>query len=185
MPLYFWNDPGDVRYRESYYEYFPGIWRHGDFLEITQDDQCVIHGRSDSTLNRFGIRIGTAEIYRLVEGLPEIADSLIVNLEFQDGSYFMPLFVQLRPGASLDDALKGQVRDVIRKNASPRHVPDEIIVVSQIPYTMTGKKMEVPVKKILQGKKTSEIISTDAMRNPEVVGEFESFRDLSHSIKPA
>ncbi|MBV1917487.1 MAG: acetoacetate--CoA ligase [Sphingomonadaceae bacterium] len=185
MPLYFWNDPGDVRYRESYFEYFPGIWRHGDFLEITQDDQCVIHGRSDSTLNRFGIRIGTAEIYRLVESLPEIADSLIVNLEFQDGSYFMPMFVQLRPGASLDDALKGQVRDVIRKNASPRHVPDEIIVVSQIPYTMTGKKMEVPVKKILQGKKTSEVISTDAMRNPEVVGEFESFRDLSQSIKPA
>jgi len=179
MPLYFWNDPGDVRYRESYFEYFPGVWRHGDFLEITHEDHCVIHGRSDSTLNRFGIRIGTAEIYRLVENLPEIADSLIVNLEYQDGSYFMPLFVQLRPGASLDDALKGRIRDVIRKNASPRHTPDEILVVSQIPYTMTGKKMEVPVKKILHGNKSSEVISAGAMRNPEVIGEFENFRNLS------
>lgn len=185
MPLYFWNDPGDVRYRESYFEYFPGVWRHGDFLEITHEDQCVIHGRSDSTLNRFGIRIGTAEIYRLVESLPEIADSLIVNLEYQDGSYFMPLFVQLRPGASLDDALKGRIRDVIRKNASPRHTPDEILVVSQIPYTMTGKKMEVPVKKILLGNKSSEVISAGAMRNPEVIGEFESFRNLSLFKKTA
>jgi len=185
MPIYFWNDPDDVRYRESYFEYYPGVWRHGDFLEITNDDQCVIHGRSDSTLNRYGIRIGTAEIYRLVESLPEIADSLIINLEYQDGSYFMPLFVQLRPNASLDDALKGRIKDVIRKNASPRHTPDEIMVVSEIPYTMTGKKMEVPVKKILQGKKPSEVISTDAMRNPEVVKEFEDFYDLDAFKKTA
>lgn len=179
MPLYFWNDPDDVRYRESYFEYFPGVWRHGDFLEITHEDQCVIHGRSDSTLNRFGIRIGTAEIYRLVESLPEIADSLIVNLEYQDGSYFMPLFVQLRPGASLDDALKKRIKDVIRKSASPRHTPDEIMVVSEIPYTMTGKKMEVPIKRILQGRESSDVIGANAMRNPEVIREFESFRGLS------
>ena len=178
MPLYFWNDPDNVRYRSSYFEYFPGVWRHGDYLEITPEDQCVIHGRSDSTLNRYGIRIGTAEIYRLVESLPEIADSLVVNLEYQDGSYFMPLFVQLNTGADLDDALKQRIKDVIRHNASPRHIPDEILTVSEIPYTRTGKKMEVPVKRILLGNTTSDVISAGAMRNPGVIKEFEDLRRL-------
>lgn len=174
MPLYFWNDPGDARYRESYFEYFPGVWRHGDFLEITAEDQCVIHGRSDSTLNRYGIRIGTAEIYRLMESIPDIANSLIVNLEYGDGSYFMPLFIQLRPGAVLNDALRQEIISRIKNNASPRHVPDEIIVVSQIPYTMTGKKMEVPVKKIMMGAKPDNVISRNSMKNANSISEYEN-----------
>lgn len=172
MPLYFWNDPGDVRLRESYFEEFPGIWRHGDFLEITSEDFCVIHGRSDSTLNRYGIRIGTSEIYNILNDVQTVEDSLIVNLEYPDGSYYMPLFIQMRPGCSLDDDLRAHIQNIIKTRTSPRHRPDMIFEVEEIPYTLSGKKLEVPIKRILQGSDPIEVVSIGSMRNPESVKKF-------------
>jgi acetoacetyl-CoA synthetase len=151
MPVAFWNDPGQVRYRESYFEMFPGVWRHGDWITLTSRGTVVIHGRSDSTLNRQGVRMGSADIYEVVERLPEIRESLVIGIEQPDGGYWMPLFVQLSEGAVLDDALRERVRTAIRGQLSPRHVPDEIIVVPGVPHTLTGKRIEVPVKKLLQG----------------------------------
>lgn len=172
MPLYFWNDPGDVRLKESYFEDYPGIWRHGDFLEITADDYCVIHGRSDSTLNRYGIRIGTGEIYNVLGEIQEIRDALIVNLEYPDGSYFMPLFVQLECGKMLDPTLIERIQRTIKEKTSPRHKPDRIFSVDEIPYTLSGKKLEVPVKRILQGQDPEDVVSVGSMRNPGSLGRF-------------
>ena len=167
MPIYFWNDEGDRRYRESYFETFPGIWRHGDFIRINHRGGCYIYGRSDSTLNRYGVRIGSAEIYRAVEAIPEIADSLIVCCERPGGRFFMPLFVRLRPGVSLDDALRARIVARLREDCSPRHVPDVIHQVDAVPYTLTTKKMEVPVRKILMGWPVDKAASRDAMQNPD------------------
>ena len=151
MPIRFWNDPGDVRYRESYFEMFPGVWRHGDWITLTSRGTVVIHGRSDSTLNRQGVRMGSADIYEVVERLPEIRESLVIGIEQPDGGYWMPLFVQLAEGAVLDDALRDRIRTAIRGQLSPRHVPDEVIAVPGVPHTLTGKRIEVPVKRLLQG----------------------------------
>jgi acetoacetyl-CoA synthetase len=167
MPIYFWNDEGARRYRESYFEVFPGIWRHGDFIRINRRGGCYIYGRSDSTLNRYGVRIGSAEIYRAVENVPEIADSLIVCCERPGARFFMPLFVKLRPGAVLDDALRGRINARLREDCSPRHVPDVIHQVAAVPYTLTSKKMEVPIRKILMGWVVEKAASRDAMQNPE------------------
>jgi acetoacetyl-CoA synthetase len=172
MPVFFWNDPDGSRYRSSYFEDYPGVWRHGDWLCITPRDTLVILGRSDATLNRQGVRIGTAEIYRALDKIPEIRDALIVNLERPDGSDWMPLFVALQPGAALDDALKTRINKTLRSEYSPRHVPDEIMEVPDIPYTISGKKMETPVKKILQGKAPEQAYNRDSMRNPEAMGVF-------------
>lgn len=166
MPVFFWNDPDGSKYFNSYFDTFPGVWRHGDWLLITHRETLVILGRSDATLNRQGIRIGTSEIYRSVEKLPEIADSLIVDIEQADGTSRMPLFVVLAAGAILDDALKSKIARTLRTDFSPRHVPDEIIAVPEIPYTISGKKMELPVKKILMGKPVEEAANPGAMRNP-------------------
>ena len=151
MPLYFWNDPAGDRYRASYFETFPGVWRHGDWVEFTERGGAVIHGRSDATLNRMGIRIGTAEIYQAVERLDEVVEALAVGVEEGNGGYWLPLFVVLRPGCTLDDALTTRINETIRQVASPRHVPDDILAVPAIPHTLTGKKLEVPVKKVLLG----------------------------------
>ncbi|WP_431948812.1 acetoacetate--CoA ligase [Actinacidiphila sp. bgisy167] len=151
MPVGFWNDPDGSRYRESYFEMFPGVWRHGDWITLTSRGTVIIHGRSDSTLNRQGVRMGSADIYEAVERLPEIRESLVIGVEQADGGYWMPLFVQLAEGAVLDDALRDKVRRTIREQLSPRHVPDEIVEVPGIPHTLTGKRIEVPVKKLLQG----------------------------------
>jgi acetoacetyl-CoA synthetase len=172
MPVFFWNDPDGVKYRSSYFEYYPGVWRHGDWLCITPRESLVILGRSDATLNRQGVRIGTAEIYRAVDKIPEIRDSLIVNIERPDGSDWMPLFVALSPGAVLDDDLKNCIRKTLRTDYSPRHVPDEIIEVPDIPYTISGKKMETPVKKILQRKPLDKAYNSDSMKNPEAMAFF-------------
>jgi acetoacetyl-CoA synthetase len=169
MPVFFWNDPDGVKYRSSYFEYYPGVWRHGDWLCITPRESLVILGRSDATLNRQGVRIGTAEIYRAVDKIPEIRDSLIVNIERPDGSDWMPLFVALSPGAVLDDDLKNSICKTLRTDYSPRHVPDEIIEVPDIPYTISGKKMETPVKKILQRKPLDKAYNSDSMKNPEAM----------------
>ena len=167
MPIYFWNDPDKERYRDSYFDEFPGIWRHGDWVEVTDRGSLVIYGRSDATLNRQGIRIGTAEIYRSINKIPEIADSLIVNLELEGGRHYMPLFVTLAEGQKLDDDLIQKVKKQLREDYSPRHVPDELIEVPDIPYTISGKKLEAPVKKILLGRPPGKAANRDAMRNPD------------------
>lgn len=166
MPLYFWNDPGQQRYRESYFDTFPGVWRHGDWIRFSERRAAVIYGRSDSTINRFGIRMGTAEIYRVVEALPEVRDSLVVDLEYLGRPSFMPLFVVLQPGAALDEALKARICAAIRTQASARHVPDDVLEVTDIPRTLSGKKMEVPVRKLLLGAPPEKVASPDSMQNP-------------------
>jgi acetoacetyl-CoA synthetase len=172
MPLYFWGDPQGKRYRESYFETFeaengkPAVWRHGDWIRFTPRGSSVIYGRSDSTINRFGIRMGTAEIYRVVEELPEVRDSLVVDLEFLGRESFMPLFVVLKPGCVLDAALKARIAQEIRSKASARHVPNEVYEVAEIPRTLTGKKMEVPVRKLLLGMAREKVASADSMANP-------------------
>ena len=172
MPVFFYNDPDFVRYRASYFEEYPGIWRHGDFLRITPRGGVVILGRSDATLNRQGVRIGTAEIYRAVEAIPDVKDSLIVHLERPDGSDFMPLFVVLNDGETLTDALIFSIKTEIRRQYSPRHVPDAVVAAPGVPYTLSGKKLELPVKKILLGQPIENVANPGSVRNPEVLAWF-------------
>ncbi len=176
MPVFFWNDPDFTKYQASYFEDYPGIWRHGDWLRITSRASLVILGRSDATLNRQGIRIGTSEIYRSVEQLPELRDSLIVNLEQADGESYMPLFVALKPGFELTEELKKKINKQLRTDYSPRHVPDAIIAVPDIPYTISGKKLELPVKRVLQGKALEKAVNLGSVRNPEAFEAFLGFR---------
>ena len=173
MPISFWNDPGHVRYRNSYFEHDPTRWRHGDWIKITSRGSVIIYGRSDATLNRDGVRIGTAEIYAAVESLPDVADSLVVGLEKPDGTYEMPLFVVLPPGQTLSDDLRQRIRQVLKTQYSPRHVPDSIRQIAEVPYTISGKKMETPVKKILMGQQASRVASPDTLRNPDALLAFE------------
>jgi acetoacetyl-CoA synthetase len=172
MPIYFWNDPDGERYRESYFDMFEGIWRHGDWIKVTRRGSCVIYGRSDSTINRQGIRMGTSEIYRVVEGLPEVADSLVVDTEALGGKSYMPLFVVLNEGAELNDELRKKIRARIREDISPRHVPDDIFAVEDIPRTLSGKKMEVPVKKVLMGAPPEKSLNPGSTSNPEAMDFF-------------
>jgi acetoacetyl-CoA synthetase len=172
MPIYFWNDPDGERYRESYFDVYPRVWRHGDWIKVKQNGACVIYGRSDSTINRGGIRMGTSEIYSAVEKVDEVQDSLVVDVPREGGNSFMPLFVVLKEGAELDDDLKGRIKHSIRENTSPRHVPDEIFEVPEIPTTLNGKKLEVPVKKILSGTPPEEAASKDSLSNPESLNRF-------------
>ena len=176
MPLFFWNDPGEVRYTESYFSTYPGIWRHGDFLKINRRGGAYVYGRSDSTLNRYGVRIGSAEIYRCVEDVESIEDSLIVCLEVAGGGFYMPLFLKLAPGAVLDDTLRGTIAARLRRECSPRHVPDEMHAVPAIPYTLSAKKMEVPVRRILQGIPAARVVAADAVRDPAAIDWFVAFR---------
>ena len=159
MPLYFWNDPDGTRYREAYFEPWPGVWRHGDWLEITDRGTCLITGRSDSTLNRGGVRMGTADIYAAVESIPAVVDCVVLGVEQPDGGYWMPLFVQLAPGSELTDELQAQLKAAIRTQASPRHVPDEIIAVPGVPHTRTGKRLEVPLKRLFQGVEPAKAVN--------------------------
>ncbi len=176
MPIYFWNDPGQDRYRSSYFEHYPGKWRHGDFIKISsKTDGLVIYGRSDATLNRHGIRIGTSEIYRTLDQIDEIEDSLILNLELDEGNHFMPLFVKMKGSEMLSENLIKRINRTLRKENSPRHVPDSVILVKDIPYTISGKKMETPIKKILMGMPLEKSINFDSMRNPESVDFFIEF----------
>ena len=167
MPLHFWNDPDGKRLRDSYFDMYPGVWRHGDWIRITKDGGAIIYGRSDATINRHGIRMGTAELYRAVEALPEVTDSLVVDLEFLGRESYMPLFVVLREGLVLDDALTKRMRDVIKTALSARHVPNEIFQVQSIPRTLSGKKMELPVKKLLLGAAADDVFKLDAMANAD------------------
>ena len=175
MPLYFWNDPGNKRYHESYFEMYPGVWRHGDWIKITPRGGAIIYGRSDSTINRMGIRMGSSEIYRTVEDMPEILDSLIIGAELPGGRYYMPLFVVLKDDIVLDDALKARIREKIRTHVSPHHVPDEIIAIQEVPRTLNGKKLEVPVKKLLMGVPPEKAINVDAVGTPQAMQYFVEF----------
>lgn len=172
MPIYLWNDPGGERYRESYFDVYPGIWRHGDWIKVKENGACVIYGRSDSTINRGGVRMGTAEIYSAVEKVEEVKDSLVVDIHKPDGSAFMPLFVVLEEGTELDEELTKRIKASIRENASPRHVPNEVLAVPEVPRTLNGKKLEVPVKKILSGTPPEEAASKDSLSNPNSLDRF-------------
>jgi acetoacetyl-CoA synthetase len=171
MPVRFWDDPGDERYRGSYFEDFPGVWRHGDWATVFDDGSLVILGRSDSTLNRHGVRIGTAEIYAAIDRLPEIADSLVVGVERPDGGYWMPLFVTLEAGRELTEQMRAEVLETIRSATSPRHVPDEVVQVPAIPRTLTGKRLEVPVKRTLMGTANEQTINRNSVADPTAFDE--------------
>jgi acetoacetyl-CoA synthetase len=172
MPIYFWNDPDFSRYTESYFEMYSGIWRHGDWTKITPRQGVIIYGRSDATLNRGGVRIGTSEIYRAVDKVNEVKDSLIICIEKDGGEFWMPLFVVLKESQMLDETLKKKINATIRREYSPRHVPDEIISVPDVPYTISGKKTETPVKKVLMGKDPSKVVNAGALRNPRSMDFF-------------
>ena len=179
MPVFLWNDPDGERYRESYFDVYPGVWRHGDWILVKDHGGCVISGRSDSTINRGGVRMGTSEIYSAVEGVEEVADSLVVDIPRSGGDSFMPLFVVLEEGVELDEELKKKIKGSIKERTSPRHVPNEIFAVPEVPKTLNGKKLEVPVKKILSGTPPDEAASRDSLANPE---SLDRFAELSQKL---
>jgi len=172
MPLYLWGDEDGSRYRESYFSTFPGVWRHGDWIEITDRGTAIITGRSDATINRGGVRMGTSELYRSVLALDDVLEALVVDVPEGDGSR-MTLFVVLREGAELDDALTAEIRRRIREDCSPRHVPDEVLTAPEIPRTLSGKILEVPVKRILMGAEPDAVASRDSLANPDALSYFE------------
>ncbi|WP_298864881.1 acetoacetate--CoA ligase [uncultured Sulfitobacter sp.] len=167
MPLFFWGDEDGSRLHESYYDTYPGIWRHGDWISIDENGASVIYGRSDATINRKGLRLGSAEIYQAVEGLDDVLDSLVVDLEFLGRDSFMPLFVVPAQGVPFDDALKDKINNAIRKGVSARFIPNEIVEVAEVPRTLSGKKLEVPVKKLLLGGDPATVVNRDSMANPD------------------
>ncbi|MBA2264656.1 MAG: acetoacetate--CoA ligase, partial [Chloroflexi bacterium] len=178
MPVSFWNDPGGERYRSAYFSEWPGVWQHGDWITFTDRGSCVISGRSDATLNRGGVRIGTAEFYAVVESDPAVADSLVVHLDTGDR---LLLFVALRDGAELSDELRARLSADLRSSLSPRHIPDEIIAVPAIPRTLSGKKLEVPVKHILTGTPPDLAAARGSLANP---ASLDPFVELAQVLKP-
>jgi acetoacetyl-CoA synthetase len=172
MPLFLWGDADGSRYRESYFEHYPGVWRHGDWIEITSRGTAVIYGRSDSTINRQGVRMGTSEIYRAVQDLPEVIDALVVDLPRPGTEGWMPLFVVLETGRTLDERLEREIKGRIRDRCSPRHVPNEVFQIAEVPRTLSGKVLEVPVKRILTGTSPKRAASRDSLANPESLDYF-------------
>ena len=172
MPLFFWNDPGQARYRESYFAMYPGVWRHGDWVKITPREGAVIYGRSDSTLNRSGIRTGTSDIYRIVEQIRGVVDSLVIDTGVLGREGRLLLFVVPERPGGVDDALRERIRQALRRSLSPRHVPDEIYEVAAVPRTLNGKKLEVPVRRLLLGEPLEKVVALGAVANPEALGPF-------------
>ena len=172
MPVGFWADPDGARYRAAYFEEFPGVWRHGDWVRFTERGSCVITGRSDATLNRGGVRLGTAEIYRVVEELAEVSDSLVVHLEDAAGGPGELVLYVVTRGVELDGALRGRISRAPRSGLSPRHVPDVILAVPAVPRNLTGKKLELPVKRVLLGAGPNDVASVDAMADPSSLAAF-------------
>ena len=172
MPVFLWGDEDGSRYRAAYFEHYPGIWRHGDWIEITSRGTAIIYGRSDSTINRSGVRMGTSEIYRAVQAVPEIVEALVVDLPREGTEGWMPLFVVLREGVRLDPALEREIATRIRERCSPRHVPDQVFEVSEVPRTLSGKVLEVPVKRILMGTPAERAASRDSLANPDSLDYF-------------
>ena len=175
FPLYFWNDKDDQRYRESYFEMYPGVWRHGDWLKITPRGGAIIYGRSDSTINRHGIRMGSAELYRVIEAVPEVQDSLVVDLEYLGRESYMPCFVVLKPGFTLDETLKERIKGRIRTDLSARHVPNDVFATPEVPRTLNGKKLEVPIKRLLLGEPLEKVVNQDSMSNPGSLAWYVAF----------
>lgn len=188
MPLFFWNDPDNQRYTESYFAMYPGVWRHGDWVKITPRGGAVIYGRSDATINRQGIRMGTSDIYRAVESIPEVLDSLVLDVDIPGQPSYMPLFVVLKPGLALTDDLVKKIKGKIRETLSPRHVPDDIFAVPDVPRTLSNKKLEIPVKKLFMGVPVEQAANPDAMSNPQTIPFYAALaakvrarREQSHS----
>jgi acetoacetyl-CoA synthetase len=175
MPLYFWNDPGGERYRDAYFAAWPGVWRHGDWVEITGHDSLIVSGRSDATLNRHGVRLGSAEIYTAIETLPAIIDSLVIGAELGDGDYWLVVFVVLTEGTELTEELIGTIKTRIRVEASPRHVPDSVIAVRALPHTRTGKRLEIPVKRLIQGHPLAAVAGADAVDDLDALAQFAAY----------
>ena len=175
MPLYFWGDSGNQRYQSSYFDMYPNVWRHGDWLKVGTNGGCVIYGRSDATINRHGLRMGTSELYRAIEALPEVLDSLVVDLEYLGRESYMPLFVVLRDGVALDDRLRERINGAIRSALSPRFVPNAIFQAAAIPRTLSGKKQELPIKKLLLGQPLDKVVNREAMANPECLDWYVQF----------
>ncbi|WP_331739545.1 acetoacetate--CoA ligase (plasmid) [Streptomyces sp. NBC_00015] len=175
MPVYFWNDPDGTRYREAYFDMYPGVWRHGDWVTRTPHGSLIVSGRSDATLNRHGVRLGSSDVYAAIDSLPGIQESLVVGAELPDGDYWMPLFIVLDEGAELDDAMRALITEAVRTGASPRHVPDTVIAVPALPHTRTGKKMEVPVKRILQGAAVEMVANRQAVDDFDALAYFSRF----------
>jgi acetoacetyl-CoA synthetase len=184
MPLYLWGDEGNARYLSSYFDTYPGVWRHGDWIKIGADGGCVIYGRSDATINRQGLRMGTSEIYSAVEGLPEVLDSMVVDLEYLGRDSYMPLFVVLRPGVALDDAMRARLNNAIKTSLSPRFVPNDIFHVAEIPRTLSGKKQELPIKKLLLGQPIEKVVNREAMANPASLDWYVDFAAQRAATQP-
>jgi acetoacetyl-CoA synthetase len=180
MPIHFWNDPDGERYRASYFEMFPGVWRHGDWIEITSRGTAIIYGRSDSTINRAGVRMGTSEIYRAVSSVEEVVDALVVDVTRPGAESWMPLFVVVREGAELDPELVAEIKRRVRERCSPRHVPDDVYAIAEVPRTLSGKALEVPVKRILMGTPVERAASRDSLANP---GALDFFVDLAERLE--
>ena len=172
MPVFFWGDEDGSRYRASYFDIYPGVWRHGDWIEITSRGTAIIYGRSDSTINRQGVRMGTSEIYRAVQAVPEVVDALVVDVPREGTEGWMPLFVVLAEGAELDDELVNRIKKSIRESCSPRHVPNEVFAIAEVPRTLSGKVLEVPVKRILMGEPVDRAASRDSLANPASLDYF-------------
>ena len=174
MPVGFWNDPGKERYRDTYFDKYPGVWRHGDWVEFNSRGGCVITGRSDGTLNRGGVRLGASEFYTALETIPEVMDSLIVHVDDATGGMGnLVLFVVTADGVDLDDDLRRRISAVLKNALSPRHLPDHVIQAPEVPYNLTGKKLEVPVKRLLSGERADQVISPGALRNPGSINFYE------------
>jgi acetoacetyl-CoA synthetase len=174
MPIYFWNDPNHEKYHSAYFDIYPNVWRHGDYIEINDRGGVIIYGRSDATLNPGGVRIGTAEIYRLIDQLEEIEDSVVVGQNWKNDTRVL-LFVKMADGFRLTDQLRDNIKQLIRTHASPRHVPKKIIDVPDIPYTLNMKKVELAVKKIIHGQ---PVQNRDALRNPESLDFYSGIKDI-------
>src|SRR3954466_3007848 len=177
MPIYFWGDADGSRYREAYFDTYPGVWRHGDWIEITERGTAIISGRSDATINRGGIRMGTAEIYRAVLAVDNVVDALVVDVPVEGEDAWMPLFVVLREDASLSDDVVGEIRKRVREDCSPRHVPSDVIQVDAVPRTLSGKVLELPVKRILMGTPPEQAASRDSLANPQALDPFVELAD--------
>jgi acetoacetyl-CoA synthetase len=177
MPIYFWDDPDGSKYHKAYFDVYPNVWRHGDFITVTERGGVVMHGRSDATLNPGGVRIGTAEIYRQLEQMAEIDDSVVVGQDWKSDVRVI-LFVKLAEGIELTEELKHKIKQTIRTNASPRHVPAKIISVPDVPYTLNMKKVELAVKKVIQGQ---EVLNKDALSNPGALDYYANIKDLQES----
>ncbi|MGA7052441.1 MAG: acetoacetate--CoA ligase [Mycobacterium sp.] len=176
MPVFFWNDADGSRYRAAYFDKYPGVWCHGDWLTITDRGSVVVHGRSDATLNRLGVRMGSADIYGAMQRMPEVRDCVVVGIEQNDGGYWMPLFVDLADGVELDEELRSRIVTAIRNGASPRHVPDDILVVPGVPRTLTGKSLEIPIKRILLGAAPADAVQQSSVDRPELFDSFVQYR---------